>query len=226
MRTIAQALVISVSFQLTSAVASVGRVKTASHVVSRRFNALALGAVAADFAVRYLYTGRVDFLVGLAVFTVLTARTLLILNFSKIEGNTFRRRVACASAFLACATASAATQLYVSGALRPMTLLPLVGIGLGCLGEASNHMVVRRRCTLGMGCIMAIFGVSTSAWGLVFKNTVSDVGATVYAMIKYRDPPFRAERIRQHQSGWRDGGYRERLRHIDAFRRELATRFL
>jgi len=85
---------------------------------------------------------------------------------------------------------------------------------------------VRRRCILGMGCIMAIFGVSTSAWGLVFKNTVSDVGATVYAMIKYRDPPFRAERIRQHQSGWRDGGYRERLRHIDAFRRELATRFL
>jgi len=187
---------------------------------------LALGAVAADFAVRYLYTGRVDFLVGLAVFTVLTARTLLILSFSRIEGNTFRRRVACASAFLVCTTASVAAQLYVSGALRPMTLLPLVGIGLGCLGEASNHMVVRRRCILGMGCIMAIFGVSTSAWGLVFKNTVSDVGATVYAMIKYRDPPFRAERIRQHQSGWRDGGYRERLRHIDAFRRELATRFL
>jgi hypothetical protein len=64
---IAQALVISVSFQLTSAVASVGRVKTASHVVSRRFNASALGAVAADFGVRYLDTGRVDFLVGLAV---------------------------------------------------------------------------------------------------------------------------------------------------------------
>jgi len=187
---IAQALVISLSFQLTSAVASVGRVKTASHVVSRRFNALALGAVAADFAVRYLYTGRADFLVGLAVFTVLTARTLLILSFSSIEGNTLRRRVACASAFLVCTTASVSAQIFVSGALRPMTLLPLVGIGLGCLGEASNHMVVRRRCILGMGCIMAIFGVSTSAWGLVFKNVASDVGATVYAMIKYRDPPL------------------------------------
>lgn len=194
---IAQALVISASFQLTAAAASVGRVKTASHVVSRRFNALALGAVAADFAVRYVYTERVDFLVGLTVFTVLTARTLLILGFSQVEGNTFRRRVACATAFLVCTAASVAGQLYVSGALRPMTLLPLLGIGLGCLGEASNHMVVRRRCILGMGCIMAIFGISTSSWGLVFKNTVSDVGATVYAMIKYRDPPFRAERVGQ-----------------------------
>jgi hypothetical protein len=196
---IAQALVISTAFQLTSAVASVGRVKTASHVVSRRFNALALGAVAGDFAVKYLCTGGVDFLVGLIVFTVLTARTLLILGFSEIEGSTFRRRVACATAFLVCATASVAGQLYLNGTLRPITLLPLVGIGLGCLGEASNHMVVRRRCILGMGCIMAMFGVSTSAWGLVFKNAVSDVGATVYAMIKYRDPPFRAGRVRQHE---------------------------
>src|SRR6516165_828556 len=50
-------------------------------------------------------------------------------------------------------------------------------------------MVVRRRCILGTGCIMAMFGVSTSAWGLVFKNAVSGVGATIYAMIKYRDLP-------------------------------------
>ncbi len=196
---IAQALVISVSLQLTSAVASVGRVKTTSHVASRRFNALALGAVAADFAVRYLYTGRVDLLVGLAVFSVLTARTLLLLGFSKIEGNTFRRRVACVTAFLICTAASVAGQLYVGGALRPMALLPLVGIGLGCLGEASNHMVVRRRYILGMGCIMAIFGVATGARGLLFKNAVSDVGATAYAMIKYRDLSFRAEHIRQER---------------------------
>jgi hypothetical protein len=87
----------------------------------------------------------------------------------------------------------------LSGTLRPITLLALVGIGLGCLGEASNQMVVRRRCVLGMGCIMAMFGVWTSAWGLVFKNAVSDVGATVYAMIKYRDPPLQAERVRQHE---------------------------
>ena len=193
-----QALVISAAFQLTSAIASVGRVKTASHAISRRFNALALGTVAADFAVKYLYTGGVDFLVGLIVFVVLTARTLLILGFSRIEGSTFRRRVACATAFLVCASASVAGQLYLSGTLRPITLLALVGIGLGCLGEASNQMVVRRRCILGMGCIMAMFGVSTSAWGLVFKNAVSDVGATVYAMIKYRDPPLQAERVRKH----------------------------
>jgi hypothetical protein len=194
-----QALVISAAFQLTSAIASVGRVKTASHVISRRFNALALGTVAADFAVKYLSTGGVDSLVGLIVFVVLTARTLLILGFSRIEGSTFRRRVACATAFLVCATASVAGQLYLSGTLTPITLLALVGIGLGCLGEASNQMVVRRRCILGMGCIMAMFGVSTSAWGLVFKNAVSDVGATVYAIIKYRDPPLQAEHVRKHE---------------------------
>lgn len=193
------ALMISAAFQLTSAIASVGRVRTASHVVSRRFNALALGTVAADFAVKYLYTGGVDFLVGLIIFAVLTARTLLILGFSKIEGSTFRRRVACATAFLVCATASVAGQLYLTGTLRPITLLALAGIGLGCLGEASNHMVVRRRCILAMGCIMATFGLSTSAWGLIFKNVVSDVGATAYAMIKYRDPPLRTEPVRQHE---------------------------
>ena len=194
-----QALVISAAFQLTSAIASVGRVKTGNHIVSRRFNALALGTVAADFAVKYLDTGGVDFLVGLIVFAILTSRTLLILGFSRIEGSTFRRRVACATAFLVCATASVAGQLHLSGTLRPITLLPLVGVGLGCLGEASNHMVMRRRCILGMGCIMAMFGVSTSAWGLVFKNAVSDVGATVYAIIKYRDPPLQAENVRQHE---------------------------
>ena len=58
---IAQALALSTAFQLTSAVASVGRVKTASYVASRRFNALALGAVASDFALKYLCTGGVDF---------------------------------------------------------------------------------------------------------------------------------------------------------------------
>ena len=69
---------------------------------------MALGAVAADFAVKYAHTERVDFLVGLIVFVVLTVRTLLILGFGKIEGNTFRRRVACAVAFLVCAVASIA----------------------------------------------------------------------------------------------------------------------
>ena len=179
-------------FQLTSAVASIGRVKTSSYVVSRRFNAIALGAVAADFAAKYAHTGRDDFLVGLIVFVVLTVRTLLILGFGKIEENTFRRRVACAIAFLVCSFASVAGQFWVSGPIRPITLLPLAGVGLGCLGEASNDMIVRRRCVLAMGCVMAAFGLATEAWGLVFKNLVSDLGATIYSMNKYRDPPLPA----------------------------------
>jgi hypothetical protein len=185
-------VITQILLQLTSAVASVGRVKTSSHIISRRFNALALGAVAADFAIKYSYAGRADFLVGLMVFVVLTVRTLLILGFAKIEGNTFRRRVTCVVAFLVCAVASTAGQFYFDEPIRPLTLLPLVGVSLGCLGEASNNMIVRRRCVLAMGCVMAAFGLATEAWGLVFKNLVSDVGATIYSMNKYRDPPLQA----------------------------------
>jgi hypothetical protein len=184
--------IIAPGFQLLSAVASVGRVRTKSYVVSRRFNALALGAVTADFAIKYLCTARADHLVGLVVFTILTARTLLLLCFETIEAEVSRRRLTCAAAFFACAVASVASELAATGSLALVTLLPIVGIGLGCLGEASNAMVVRRRCVLAMGCIMSLFAISTSAWGLVFKNTISDVGASIWSMIKSRDPPLPA----------------------------------
>src|SRR5258708_22039674 len=146
-----------------------------------------LGAVAADFAIKYLCTERADHLVGLVVFTILTARTLLLLCFETIEADVFRRRLACAVAFFACAVASVASELAATGSLALVTLLPLVGIGMGCLGEASNAMVVRRRCVLAMGCIMTLFAISTGAWGLVFN-----VGASIWSMIKSRDPPLPA----------------------------------
>jgi hypothetical protein len=184
--------IITPLLQLLSAAASVGRVRTKSYVVSRRFNALALGAVAADFAIKYLCTARADHLVGLVVFTILTGRTLIILCFESIEADVFRRRVTCAVAFFACALASVASQLAAAGSLALITLLPVVGIGLGCLGEASNAMVVRRRCVLAMGCIMTLFAISTGAWGLMFKNMLSDVGASIWSMIKSRDPPLPA----------------------------------
>ena len=184
--------IITPVLQLLSAAASVGRVATKSYVVSRRFNALALGAVAADFAIKYLCTDRADHLVGLVVFTILTTRTLMILCFESIEAEVFRRRVTCAVAFFACVVASVASQLAATGSLALVTLLPIVGIGLGCLGEASNAMVVRRRCVLAMGCIMTLFAISTGAWGLMFKSTISDVGASIWSMIKSRDPPLPA----------------------------------
>jgi hypothetical protein len=190
---------LQILFQLTSAVASIGRVNTSSYTVSRQFNAIALGAVAADFTEKFLRTGRPDDLVGLTLFTVLTVRTLLILGFSGIEGNTFRRRIACAAAFCVCTVTSIAAQLWLGRGIGAMTLLPLAGIGLGCLGEASNNMVIRRRCVLGMGCVMAVFGLATEAWGLVFKNLVSDAGATVYSMNKYQDWPLSAVVVRPKQ---------------------------
>jgi hypothetical protein len=192
-------MITQILFQLTSAAASIGRVNTSSHIVSRQFNAVALGAVTADFTEKFLFTGRPDYLVGLMLFTVLTLRTLLILGFSRIEGNTFRRRIACVVAFLVCTVASITGQLYLGGRIEAMTLVPLAGIGLGCLGEASNDMVMRRRCVLGMGCVMAAFGLATEAWGLVFKDLVSDVGATVYSMNKYRDWPLTALAIWQRR---------------------------
>ena len=184
--------VIAPAFQLLSAVASIGRVRTKSHVVSRRFNALALGTVVADFAIKYLCTERVDHLVGLVVFTILTVRTLLLLCFETIETEALRRRLTCAAAFFACVVASVASELAATGSLALVTTLPLVGIGLGCLGEASNAMVIRRRCVLAMGCIMSLFAISTGAWGLLFKNTISDVGASIWSMIQFRDPPLPA----------------------------------
>jgi hypothetical protein len=179
-------------FQLTAALASIGRVNTSRHTVSRQFNAIALGAVAADFAEKFLRVGGPDHLVGLTLFTVLTGRTLLILGFSGIEGNAFRRRVTCAASFLVCAATTIVGTLWLGGRIAAMTLVPLAGIGLGCLGEASNNMVMRRRCVLCMGCLMAAFGLATEAWGLIFKNLVSDVGATVYSMSKYGDWPLSA----------------------------------
>jgi hypothetical protein len=183
-------MITQILFQLTSAVASIGRVNTSSYTLSRLFNAIALGAVAADFTEKFLRTGRPDDLVGLTLFTILTG---------SIERNALRRRIACAIAFLACIVTSVAGQIYLGHGIGAMTLVPLAGIGLGCLGEASNNMVIRRRCVLGMGCVMAAFGLATEAWGLVFKNLVSDVGATVYSMNKYRDWPLAAIAVWQRQ---------------------------
>jgi hypothetical protein len=70
-----------------------------------------------------------------------------------------------------------------------VALLPAIGIGFGCLGEASDDGVVRRRCILALGCILAVFAFETSAWGLMFKNLLSDAGASAYNMLRYRDPP-------------------------------------
>jgi len=72
---------------------------------------------------------------------------------------------------------------------RLVALLPAIGIGFGCLGEASDDGVVRRRCILALGCILAGFAFETSAWGLMFKNLLSDAGASAYNMLRYRDPP-------------------------------------
>jgi hypothetical protein len=193
---------LTIAAQLVTAGTSIGRVSTPNHKVSRGCNAVALGAVAADFAVKYFWTGRADDLTGqivfahraddltgLLVFAVLTLRTLLILCIGSLYRTLFARRTTCAVTFAICVVCTAAAQNIGVYAFRLIALLPVIGVGIGCLGEASDDTVVRRWCILALGCILAAFAYDTTAWGLMFKNLVSDAGASAYNIIRYRDPP-------------------------------------
>ena len=205
-------MIISLTLQLISAGASVGRVMTQDYVASRSFNALALGAVAADFAVRYAFyvpaPAKVEYsqapeaayMVGLLIFTILTIRTLLILCWPRIEKDYQLRVATCLAAFVLCFATGITANIVNSAPFRVMAWIPFLGIGLGCLGEASNNMPTRRRYVLAMGCVMASFAFSTAAWGLLFKNLFSDVGATVASMMKFGDPPFTAPSLKERIS--------------------------
>jgi hypothetical protein len=195
-------LALTIVLQLVTAGASTGRVSTSNYIVSRGCNALALGAVATDFAVRYFWAGRADDLTaqivfthraddltGLLVFAVLTLRTLLILGIGSLDHSLFARRITCAVTFAICLAGTIAAQYVGVYPFRLVALLPVIGIGFGCLGEASNDTITRRWCILALGCIMAVFAFDTSAWGLMFKNVLSDAGASAYNVIRYRDPP-------------------------------------
>jgi hypothetical protein len=193
---------LTIALQLIAAAASIGRISTRYYVVSRGCNALALAAVAADFAIKYFWTGRADDLTaqivfthraddltGLSVFTVLALRTLLILCIGWLYGTLFARRITCAVTFTFCIVCTIAAQNIGVYAFRLIALLPAIGIGVGCLGEASDDTGVRRWCILAMGGILAVFAYETAAWGLMFKNLLSDAGASAYNIIRYRDPP-------------------------------------
>lgn len=191
-----------IALQVVTASASIGRISTPNYIVSRGCNALALSAVAADFAVKYFVTGRgdeltsgivfthrADDLTGLLVFSVLALRTLLILCVGSLDRTLLARRITCAVTFAVCIACTIAAQYIGVYPYRLVALLPAIGIGLACLGEASDDTVVRRRGILALGCILAGFAFETSAWGLLFKNLLSDAGASAYSMVKYRDPP-------------------------------------
>jgi hypothetical protein len=200
-------------------------VTTRHYVVSRSFNAFALGTVAADFAVRYvLYVpasaeglggfrlwGRATsleysqapqaaYLVGLLIFTILTIRTLLILCWPRIEKDRRLRVLTCFAAFALCIAAGIAANIHNSGPFRVIAWVPFLGIGLGCLGEASNDMPTRRRYIFAMGCVMASFAYSTAAWGLLFKNLFADIAATAVSIAKFRDPPFHGPALKERVS--------------------------
>lgn len=190
-----------IALQFVTAGASIGRVITPNYILARGCSAVALGAIAADFAVKYFWTGRADDLTeqivflhraddltGFLVFAVLTLRTLLILSVRSFD-RSLPRRITCAVVFAICLACTIAAQNIGVYPFRLVALLPVVAIGFGCLGEAIHDTVVRRRCVLTLGCIMGVFAFETSAWGLLFKNLFSDAGVSAYNMVKYRDPP-------------------------------------
>src|SRR5215471_15712867 len=191
-----------IALQVVTASASIGRISTSNYIVSRGCNTLALGAVAAAFAIKFFVTGRADHLTsgivfshraddltGLLVFAALALRTLLILCIGSLDRSLMVRRITCAVTFAVCVACTIAAQNIGVYPFRLVSLLPAIGIGFGCLGEASEHTVVRRRRILALGGILAVFAYETSAWGLMFKNLLSDAGVSAYNMIKYRDPP-------------------------------------
>ena len=194
-------LALIVVLQLITAGASIGRVATPNYIVARAYSTVALGAITADFAIKYFWTGqaddltmqivflhRADDLTGVLVFAVLTLRTLLILCVGSLD-RSLPRRITCAVVFAICLVCTIAAQYVGVYPFRLVALLPVLAIGFGCLGEASRDTIVRRRCVLALGCIMGVFAFETSAWGLLFKNLSSDAAASVYNMVKYRDPP-------------------------------------
>jgi hypothetical protein len=215
-------LALTIALQLVTAGASIGRVSTSNDIASRGCNALALGAVAADFAVKYFWTGRADDLTaqivfthraddltGLLVFAMLTLRTVLILCIGSLYGGLLARRITCAVGFAVCVACTIAAQNIGVYPFRMIAFLPVIGIGFGCLGESSDDTVVRRRCILALGCIMAVFAFETSAWGLMFKNLFSDAGASAYNMVRYSDPPPWAPLSARDGRGIGSGRYAE-----------------
>jgi ABC-type proline/glycine betaine transport system permease subunit len=188
-------VVISPVLQLVSAIASIGRVAPASYYVSRSFGALALGTIAADFGIRYLVEAEADYLVGFFLFTVVTIRTILILIIPWLDREQTPRLVTCLVAFLICIGTSLWADLAKSAPLTLVTMLPFVGLTLGCFGEASNDMPTRRRYVLSIGCVMGLFAILTSAWGLLAKSLISDVGASLFYMTRPVLKKWRSEKV-------------------------------
>ena len=154
--------VLIIGLQLVTVGASIGRVITPNYILARGYSAVALGAIAADFAVKYFLTGRADQLTsgivfthraddltGLLVFAVLTLRTLLILCVGSLD-RSLPRRITCAVVFAICLVCTIAAQYVGVYPFRLVALLPVLAIGFGCFGEAIHDTVVRRRCVLAL----------------------------------------------------------------------------
>ena len=173
-----------IALQAVTASASIGRLTTSYYIVSRACNALALGAVAADFAIKYFVTGRgddltsgivfmhrADDLTGLLVFSVLTLRTLLILCVGSLDRSLLSRRITCAVTFAVCVACTIAAQYIGIYPFRLVALLPAIGIGFACLGEASGAAAVHSGPGLHLsGVRVRDFGLGADVQELAFRR--------------------------------------------------------
>jgi hypothetical protein len=212
--------VIDILLQVSAACASVGRVYTTHRVVGRRWNAAALLFIALDYTLNYGHRQSDIYLTGAFIFWTLSVRTAIILLIRLDGSDYRRRlarALIAGTAWLVCAvivilnrfqtggfdprtfsvidnlsTASIGIRdlWYLAEHVVDPTVIALAGLGLGCLGEAMGDMVRTRRCIFGMGILMAGFALATHNWGQLFKNVVSDIGATVASAIEFQDRPW------------------------------------
>jgi hypothetical protein len=179
-------MILEAIVQLASGAAACGGVITNNYVISRLLRAAALATIALDFTIKIAISGAEPaYIIGIAMYSIPTVRTLLILWVPAFDREWRWRLVVCAIAGI--------SQLSIAipvawGHLDLITVLPITAIVLASVGDTSNNMPVRRRYILVIGCIIALFAIETEAWGLLAKALISDVGASLWAIVPWRAP--------------------------------------
>lgn len=157
---------------------------TPDYRTSRALSAAALGTIAGDFGLKFAADPRAThLLVGAAMYTIPTARTLAILLVPRLDRDRGPRVALCAAAGVLQLVFAVGADIAATAPVNLLALIPLAVIALAAVGDVSNEMRTRRRFIFVIGCLSGIFAFETSAWGLLAKAAISDVAASVWVML-------------------------------------------